>query len=79
MRVYGHILGHLLLRSLARAQRVHLAMLCRGFDGEIRLMKSLKLGGREVAFTLSWSAAFVAFRLYNVPQFLGGLATGLAR
>jgi len=79
LRVYGNILGHLLLRSLARAQRIHLAMLCRGFDGEIRLMRTLKLGGREVAFTAGWSAAFVALRLYNVPQLVGGLVTGLAR
>ncbi|MBI5014144.1 MAG: cobalt ECF transporter T component CbiQ [Deltaproteobacteria bacterium] len=79
MRVYGHMLGHLLLRSLARAQRVHLAMCCRGFDGEIRLLRRLKLGGREAAFTLGWSAAFLALRFYNVPQLLGGLVTGLAR
>ncbi|MBI5444339.1 MAG: cobalt ECF transporter T component CbiQ, partial [Deltaproteobacteria bacterium] len=79
MRVYGHMLGHLLLRSLARAQRVHLAMCCRGFDGEIRLLRRLKLGGREVAFTLGWSAAFLVLRLYNVPQLVGGLVTGFAR
>lgn len=79
MRVYGHMLGHLLLRSLGRAQRIHLAMRCRGFDGEIRLLRRLKLGGREIAFTLGWCAVFLAFRFYNVPRFLGDLAGGLAR
>jgi cobalt/nickel transport system permease protein len=79
MRIYGHILGHLLLRSLARAQRVHLAMCCRGFDGEIHLSRRLKLGRREAAFTLGWSAVFVALRLYNVPQLVGGALGGLAR
>jgi cobalt/nickel transport system permease protein len=32
MTVYGNILGHLLLRTIARAQRVYEAMRCRGFD-----------------------------------------------
>ena len=35
-RVYGQILGQLLLRTYARAQRIYNAMLCRGFDGHVR-------------------------------------------
>lgn len=79
LRVYGHVLGHLLLRSVARAQRVHRAMLCRGFDGEFRVMRRLRIGVPEVVFTVGWSALFLLFRLYNVPQLLGGLAGGLPR
>jgi cobalt/nickel transport system permease protein len=75
--VYGQILGHLLLRTYARAQRVYSAMLARGFDGQVRVMRALHLTGRDVAYVLGWSAAFVLFRLYNVPLLLGGLITGL--
>ncbi|RKK06182.1 cobalt ECF transporter T component CbiQ [Pseudoroseomonas wenyumeiae] len=32
-RSYGNLLGMLLVRALARAQRVEEAMLCRGYDG----------------------------------------------
>jgi len=39
---YSSMLGHLLLRTLDRAQRLHLAMLSRGFDGEIRLLRPLR-------------------------------------
>lgn len=32
-RSYGHLVGMLLVRALARAQRVEEAMLCRGYEG----------------------------------------------
>ena len=77
-RVYGQMLGQLLLRTFARAQRIYLAMKCRGFDGEIRVGRPLRFGAADLAFTLAWSAAFVLFRLVNVPLTLGHLLTGSA-
>ncbi|MBN2404065.1 MAG: cobalt ECF transporter T component CbiQ [Coriobacteriia bacterium] len=77
MHVYGQMLGQLLLRTYDRAQRVYLAMQCRGFDGHVRVMRTLRLTGRDVTFTLGWSAAFVLFRLYNVPLLVGHFVTGL--
>ena len=77
-RVYGQMLGQLLLRTFARAQRIYLAMKCRGFDGEIRVGRPLRFGAADLVFTLAWSAAFVLFRLVNVPLTLGHLLTGSA-
>jgi cobalt/nickel transport system permease protein len=68
---YSSMLGHLLLRTLDRAHRLHLAMLSRGFDGEIRLLRTLHLSGRDVGFLLGWSGFFAFFRLVNIPQALG--------
>jgi cobalt/nickel transport system permease protein len=68
---YSSMLGHLLLRTLDRAQRLHLAMLSRGFDGEIRVLRPLRLHGRDVAFFLGWSSLFVLLRFYNVSHWLG--------
>lgn len=77
MRVYGQILGHLLLRTYARAQRVYRAMLSRGFDGRVRVLRELRFTVRDAAFAAGWSAAFVVFRLYDVPTLLGRIVTGL--
>ena len=77
-RVYGQMLGQLLLRTFARAQRIYLAMKCRGFDGQIRMTRSLRFGTADLIFMLAWSAAFVLFRLVNVPLTLGHLLTGSA-
>ena len=68
--------GHLLLRTMDRAQRIHLAMLCRGFDGTIRPFHPLGVRGWEVMFVAGWSALFVFMRLYNVPRSLGTMILG---
>jgi cobalt/nickel transport system permease protein len=77
VRIYGQMLGQLLLRTYDRAQRVYLAMQCRGFDGHVRVTKRLRLTAADITFTLGWSSAFVLFRLYNVPLLLGHFVTGL--
>jgi cobalt/nickel transport system permease protein len=79
MKIFGHLIGQLLVRTLHRAERIHLAMLCRGFDGEFRQLRPARIGRREIVFTLGWSAAFIALRLYNLPQLLGRLLTEFAR
>jgi len=51
LKVFVSLMGQLLIRALDRAQRVHMAMLSRGFDGEIHLSgrcfpgKHLSAGG----------------------------------
>jgi cobalt/nickel transport system permease protein len=78
-RVYAQMLGQLLLRTFARAQRVYLAMKCRGFDGQVRVARRLHARGADVAFVLGWSALFVLFRLVDVTTLLGELVTRGAR
>lgn len=79
LKVYGQMLGQLLLRSFARAQRVYQAMLCRGFDGRVRMARRLHFGRADLLFTLGWSAGFVVFRLVDVPLLLGRLTTGMGQ
>jgi cobalt/nickel transport system permease protein len=79
LRIFGNLVGHLLLRTMDRAQRVHLAMLCRGFDGQIHILKPLKIGPKEICFVLGWSALFVSMRFYNFPQLVGAMVTELLK
>jgi cobalt/nickel transport system permease protein len=75
-KTFVPMMGHLLLRTMDRAQRIHLAMLCRGFDGRIRIIRSMKIGWTGAAFALGWSALFAIFRWYNLPETLGAIVTG---
>ena len=79
VRVFTQLVGHLLLRTLDRAERVYKAMLCRGFDGHIRIVRFSKIGSREIVFTLGWAAIFALFRCCNVSLVLGRAATGLLK
>lgn len=75
IKSYGSLIGQLLLRTMDRAQRIYLAMSCRGFDGEIHVMRPLKIGSREIGFIFGWSAIFIILRFYNLPLLAGRLLT----
>lgn len=77
--VFTNMVGQLLLRTLDRAKRIHLAMQCRCFDGEIRILRPLKISGPDIGFLAGWSAFFVLARLYDIPQWMGTLFTGLMK
>lgn len=72
-KIFVPLLGQLLMRTLDRAQRIHLAMCCRGFDGIIRINRPMKFGLKEIKFTLTWSTLFIIFRFYNIPVTIGEL------
>lgn len=76
VRVYGRMLGTLLLRTFARAQRIYSAMLLRGFDGHVRARHRASGGASGTMFALGWCALFVFFRLVNVPDALGAMLIG---
>jgi cobalt/nickel transport system permease protein len=62
-RLYGRQLGALVLRSWDRAERVHAAMLARGFDGVWPDARRTSFGWPDVAVFSVSCAAFLAARL----------------
>ncbi|KAF0207109.1 MAG: cobalt ECF transporter T component CbiQ [Actinomycetota bacterium] len=77
MRVYIQMLGQLLLRTFARAERIYAAMLGRGFTGQVRSGRRLVFTARDAVFILGWCGAFLAFRLLNIPLLLGSVVMRL--
>jgi cobalt/nickel transport system permease protein len=74
---YGSLIGHLLLRTWQRAERIHMSMMARGFNGEFHTRRASRFGLRELVFLLGWALLFAAIRLYHLPQLLGTLVTGV--
>ena len=74
IRVFGSMAGRLLLRALDRAQRIHRAMLCRGFTGEVRLARPLFFGVGGAAYLLGWTGFFVLTRWVDLPRMIGEAA-----
>ena len=79
MGSFGPLVGHLLLRTWGRAERIHVAMLARGFTGEFHTRQDFHFGGNEWLFLCGWSALFIVLRLQNLPHLLGTLVTGIIR
>lgn len=79
LKTFGSLIGHLLLRAADRAERIHLAMRCRGFDGHIRLLTPPAFGAADALFLVGCSSYFLLCRLYNVPELLGRVALEVVR
>lgn len=73
---YAGLVGHLLLRSMDRAARVHRAMRARGFDGTVRVQERGTIDGRSIGFAAFWLCSFAAARTWNLAEWLGGLIVG---
>ena len=77
MKVYGSLAGHLLMRTWHRAQRIHMAMLSRGYRGDFFLKRPLRLTCTDITFFIGWSAAFIALRFINLPSVAGQFIMGV--
>lgn len=76
LRVYGAMVGHLLLRSMDRAGRVYRAMVARGFDGEVRVLRPSAFRWPDAVFVAGCLLLFVSARVWNLAEGFGRLLTG---
>ena len=79
LRVYGSLVGHLLIRSLDRAERIHRAMVAQGFSGEVRVLRNSSFGRAECSFVCGWLIFFLVARLWNLAGGLGTWITEIIR
>lgn len=76
VRMYGTLVGRLLLRTWDRAERIYLAMCARGFTGDFHSGTATRFGWPEFAFVLGWIALFLLLRTRDVAQWLGSAVLG---
>jgi cobalt/nickel transport system permease protein len=62
LKVIGHMIGTLFLRSYHRGERVYLAMLSRGYDGRMPETAAGRFGPGEILF-LTLSPALILLRI----------------
>ena len=76
MTSFATLVGHLLLRTWQRAERIHVAMLSRGFDGSFRSSRKSSFGRREFIFVVLWGLFLITARFIDLPKLIGTLITG---
>lgn len=79
MRLYGALVGGLLMRTWGRAERIHLAMCARGFEGHWRGARTTRFGLQGWAWLGGWCAVFWALRTQDLAQGLGRAVIGVLR
>lgn len=70
-KVWTSLTGHLLLRSLDRSERVHQALLSRGFDGELKPAQESTFHKWDVLYIVFWVMVFIVMRFCS-PAILAG-------
>jgi cobalt/nickel transport system permease protein len=55
-RTYAYVIGMLFVRAAARAERVHQAMLCRGFKGKFYSLQEFQINSASWAFAVMMTA-----------------------
>jgi len=76
LSVYGSLLGHLLLRTLDRAQRIHQAMLSRGFDGQMPAQRQHAWRWVDTGILVACLSAFWLMRTTDLATLLGRMLLG---
>lgn len=76
IKSFSSMVGHLLLRTWQRAERIHMAMIARGFTGKFHARGKSHFGKAELIFVLGWSALFILMRQLNLADWMGTLVTG---
>ncbi len=74
---FGSLVGHLLLRTWQRAERIHTAMLARGFVGQFHAHRKSRFGMAEIYFLLGWSTLFILLRAFDITETLVASMAGV--
>lgn len=76
-KVWGTLVGQLLLKSVDRANAVYESMLLRGFCGEYQYMgEKVAFQWKDICYFLVWCVVFLVFRRYPVVLLAGSIFGG---
>ncbi len=76
-RSYISVIGHLIIRTWERAERIRNAMLARSFVGEFHAASKMDFGKKEWFFVSSWLLIFILLRFINIPERMSSLLAPL--
>jgi cobalt/nickel transport system permease protein len=73
---WGTFLGHILLRTFDRAERIYEAMSLRGFNGEYTLGSMDRVKLKDIIFVSCWIAYFLTICFVDIPYLIGVYVVG---
>jgi len=66
LRTMGNMIGTLFIRSYERSERVYSAMVARGFDGQVRILDTLRFEKADALFGLSLGLILITTSVVNL-------------
>ncbi len=65
-KTYSYLIGNLIVRSWERAERVHQAMLCRGFNGNFYCLRKFQMNTSDIVFCFIGGGLLIIIVLGNI-------------
>lgn len=75
-KVWGPLLGQLLIRTFDRAERIYIAMKLRGFNGEYINGSKDNFKLNDYLYLFFWFLFLLMVKFYNIPVLLGNIFIG---
>lgn len=72
-RLWGTMIGQLLIRSMDRAEGLYNSMCIRGYNGEFIYSNKYRFSVKDGIYLLLWLTVFFIFRLFPVFKIVGSL------
>lgn len=72
-KVWGSLIGQLLLRSIDRAEDIYQSMCLRGYNGEFYYDSGIKGKAKDYLYFIIWFAIFGVIRFLPVLEMVGNL------
>jgi cobalt/nickel transport system permease protein len=69
-RTYSYLLGMLFVRAAARAERVHQAMLCRGFKGKFYCLSEFSLTRTDMILAVLMAGALIVLEMLEWTEII---------
>jgi cobalt/nickel transport system permease protein len=67
-RTFSYVIGMLLVRAALRAERVHQAMLCRGFNGKFYSLQEFQISFASWAFAIIMTATIIGLIIMELSN-----------
>lgn len=73
IKVWGSMLGQLLIRSFNRAQVIYQSMVLKGYNGRYDVSGHKSFKYTDGLYLLIWGVFLLTARLINIPMFISGI------
>ncbi len=72
-KIWGSLIGQLLLRSIDRAGNLYDSMLLRGFCGEFYYADKQRSNGMDYSYLVLWIVIITLLRAFNIADYISAL------
>lgn len=73
IRVWGSMVGQLLIRTYNRAQTIYQSMTLKGYNGNYTISVEQRFRSVDAVYMALWLLIIVTARIVNIPLFIAGL------